>query len=79
MVLDLARLLIASLGAQCVGKKTPSLRLGTAIVAREHKRLAAAALGLVRVGLGEPQGLFGSILRARSSVDDAAGRSPCAT
>jgi len=42
-------------GAQSVGQQPPGLRLRDAIAARERKCLAAAALGLVRVALREPQ------------------------
>ena len=55
LALYLARLLIASLGAQCVGQQPPRLSLRAAITARERERLAAAALGLVRVALREPK------------------------
>ncbi len=55
LALNLARFLIAPLGAQCVGQQPPGQRLRVTIAARERKRLACAALGLVSVALREPQ------------------------
>ncbi len=55
LLLDLARLLVALLGAQCVGQQPPSLRLSAAIATGERQRLATANLCLMRVALNEPQ------------------------
>lgn len=55
LALNLARFLIAPLGTQCVGQQPPGLRQRVTIAARERKRLACAALGLVSVALREPQ------------------------
>ena len=53
--LDLRRFLITSLGAKRIGEKPSSVRLRSRITARQGKRLAGTALGLVGIALREPQ------------------------
>ena len=55
LALDLARFLIASLGAQRIGQQPSRLPLRGGIAARERERLAPAPDRLVRVVLREPQ------------------------
>ena len=55
LALDLLRFLIALLRAQGIGQQPPRLSLRVRIAGGQRQCLAAAALGLVSVGLGEPQ------------------------
>jgi hypothetical protein len=86
LALDLDSFLIAPLGAQRIGEQPPRLSLRAVIAACYAKRLARAALRLMRVALKEPQppkfypqqGIVrldaqGAVERRRGAVKIAAG------
>lgn len=55
LALDVARFLIALLGAQRIGQQPPGLLLRAFIAARERERFAGAAFGLVGLAFQESQ------------------------